>query len=72
MTTRPWWNNCDIGQEADSEVLAIDSLEEQISPIAANVLRIRKLIGILEMCHHKAEKWINNIPIKVSKNIFKQ
>ena len=61
MTTRSWWNNCDVDQEADSEVLAIDSLEDQIAPLEANVLRIRELIGSLEMCHHKAEKWVNNI-----------
>ncbi len=61
MTTRHWWNNCPIDQEADSEILAIDGLEDQIAPIAANVSRIRELIGSLEMCHHKAEKWVNNI-----------
>ena len=61
MTTREWWSNCTIGQEADSEILAIDSLEDQIAPIAANVSRIRELIGSLEMCHHKAEKWVSNI-----------
>jgi hypothetical protein len=61
MTTREWWNNCSIDQEADSEILVIDSLEDQIGPIGANVSRIRKLIGTLEMCHHKAEKWVGNI-----------
>ena len=61
MTTREWWKNCGIDHEADSEVLAIDSLEDQIAPIAANVSKIRELIGSLEMCHHKAEKWVNNI-----------
>ncbi len=61
MTARHWWSNCSIDQQADSEILAIDSLEDHIAPIAANVLRIRKLIGSLEMCHHKAEKWVNNI-----------
>ena len=61
MTTREWWNNCSVDQDSDSEILAIDSLEDQISPIAANVSRIRELIGTLEMCHHKAEKWVSNI-----------
>ena len=61
MTTREWWNNCSVDQDSDSEILAIDSLEDQISPIAANVSRIRELIGSLEMCHHKAEKWVSNI-----------
>ena len=61
MTTREWWKNCIIDDDADPEILAIDSLEDQITPIAAKVSRIRELIGILEMCHHKAEKWVNNI-----------
>lgn len=61
MTTRQWWKNCGVDEEADSEVLAIDSVEDQITPIAANISRIRELIGSLEMCHHKAEKWVSNI-----------
>ena len=61
MTKREWWKNCDIQQEVDSDILTIDSLEDQIAPIAVNVLKIRELIGSLEMCHHKAEKWVSNI-----------
>jgi hypothetical protein len=61
MTTRPCWNNCSIDQESDSEILAIDSLEDQIAPISADIAKIRGLIGSLEMCHHKAEKWVSNI-----------
>jgi hypothetical protein len=61
MTAREWWNNCDIDQEADSEIVAINSLEDQIAPIAPNVGKIRGLISTLEMCHHKAEKWVSNI-----------
>jgi hypothetical protein len=61
MTKREWWNNCDIGQEVDTDILTIDRLEDQIAPIAVNVLKIRELIGSLEMCHHKAEKWVSNI-----------
>ena len=59
MTTRQWWKNCP--EKDDPEVLAIDSLEDQIAPIAENISKIRNLIGSLEMCHHKAEKWVNNI-----------
>ena len=59
MTTRHWWKNC--SQEADSEMVAIDSLEDRIAPIGTNVSKIRELIGSLEMCHHKAEKWVSNI-----------
>ena len=61
MTTREWWNNCGIDQEADSEIVAINSLEDRIAPLAPNVKKIRGLISTLEMCHHKAEKWVGNI-----------
>lgn len=61
MTARQWWSNCDVSGEADSEILAIDTLEDQIAPITVNVSRIRELIGTLEMCHHKAERWVSNI-----------
>ena len=61
MTTscRNWWQNCT--QEADAEILAIDAMEDQIAPIAENVSRIRTLISTLELCHHKAQRWIHNI-----------
>jgi hypothetical protein len=61
MTTscRPWWRNCAL--EADAEVLDIDRMEDEIAPIAPSVLRIRELISSLELCHHKAERWVNNI-----------
>jgi hypothetical protein len=61
MTTRDWWNNCGIDPEADSEIRAINRLEDRIRPIAPNLSKIRALIGTLEMCHHKAEKWVANI-----------
>jgi hypothetical protein len=61
MTTscRSWWRNCAL--EADSEILAIDRMEDHIAPIAANVSKIRELISSLELCHHKAERWVGNI-----------
>ncbi len=61
MTTpcRSWWLNC--GQEADSEMMAIDRMEDDIAPIAANVSKIRELISTIELCHHKTERWIGNI-----------
>ena len=61
MTTscRLWWRNCAL--EADSEILAIDRMEDHIAPIAANVSKIRELISSFELCHHKAERWISNI-----------
>ena len=61
MTTscRLWWRNCAL--EADSEILAIDRMEDHIAPIGANVSKIRELISSLELCHHKAERWVGNI-----------
>jgi len=36
-------------------------MENDIAPIAPNVSRIRKLISSLELCHHKADRWVFNI-----------
>lgn len=61
MTTscRLWWRNCAL--HADSEIMAIDGVEDRIAPIAANVTKIRELISSLELCHHKADRWVYNI-----------
>ena len=61
MTTscRSWWRNCAL--EADSEILDIDRIEDEIAPITPNVSRIRELISSLELCHHKADRWVYNI-----------
>jgi hypothetical protein len=61
MTTscRSWWRNCAL--KADAEILDIDGMEDHIAPIAPNVSRIRELISSLELCHHKAERWVYNI-----------
>ena len=61
MTTpcRLWWRNCAL--HADSEILAIDELEDCIAPIGANASKIRELISSLELCHHKADRWVYNI-----------
>ncbi len=56
---RSWWRNCAL--EADSEILDIDRTEDAIAPIAPEVSRIRELISTLELCHHKAERWVFNI-----------
>lgn len=55
---RPWWRNC--AREADPEILEIDAMEDRIAPIGANVSGIRELISTLELCHHKAERWVCN------------
>ncbi len=61
MTTswRLWWCNCAL--YADSEITAIDDMEDHIAPIGANVSKIRELISSLELCHHKADRWGYNI-----------
>jgi hypothetical protein len=41
--------------------MAIDAIEDHISPIGANVSKIRELISSLELCHHKADRWVYNI-----------
>jgi hypothetical protein len=61
MTTslRPAWRNCAI--EADSEIREIDRMEDRIAPIDPNISKIRELISTLELCHHKADRWVDNI-----------
>jgi hypothetical protein len=61
MTTscRSWWRNCAL--HADAEIMAIDGMEDRIAPIGVNVSNTRELISSLELCHHKAERWVYNI-----------
>jgi hypothetical protein len=56
---RHWWRNC--APEVDAEILAIDRLEDELSPLPDDVCRVRELIASLEMCHHKAERWVHII-----------
>nr|MDJ0805833.1 hypothetical protein [Gammaproteobacteria bacterium] len=58
-STRFWWRNCAL--HADSEITAIDAMEDHIAPIGKNISKIRELISSLELCHHKADRWIYNI-----------
>ena len=51
--------NC--GVAADEEMRDIDRLEDELSPLPENIARIRGLISTLELCHHKAERWVTNI-----------
>ena len=46
---------------ADAEILEIDAMEDRIGPLGANVTDVRRLISNLELCHHKAERWVHNI-----------
>lgn len=61
---RECWANC--GVEADEEMREIDRLEDEASPLPENITRIRKLISTLELCHHKAERWVMNIVEAIS------
>ncbi len=56
---RPWWQNCAL--ESDDEMIAIDRMEDRIAPLDANAVKIRELISTLELCHHKADRWVHNI-----------
>ena len=56
---KTWWRNCAL--KADSEILAIDGMEDRIAPIATDASEIRGLISTLELCHHKADRWVTNI-----------
>jgi len=55
----PWWRNCAL--DADAEIMAVDAAEDRIAPVDADVARIRELISTLELCHHKADRWVHNI-----------
>jgi hypothetical protein len=61
MVGQSWWSNCVVDPQKDREVQEIDELEARISPVEPDILKIRELIGTLEMCHHKAERWLENI-----------
>lgn len=51
---RSWWRNC--VEEADSEILAIDKMEDAIAPLDEQTTKIRGLITGLESCYHEADK----------------
>jgi hypothetical protein len=56
---RSWWRNCAL--HADSEILVIDGMEDRIGSLDAGVSKTRELISSLELCHHKADRWVHNI-----------
>lgn len=58
-TCREWWQNCAVS--VDAEIEAIDRLEDDLGELDPALRRVRGLIGTLELCHHKAERWIENI-----------
>ena len=56
---RQIWDNC--ASEADPEIMEIDAIGDRIGPIDPDISKIRKLISKLELCHHKADRWVDNI-----------
>ncbi len=56
---RPCWQNCAV--KADAEMQAIDRMEDAMAPIDPAIAKVRGLITGLELCHHKAERWVANI-----------
>ncbi len=58
-TCNPWWCNCAL--EADAEILVIDELEKEIAPLSPAAESTRQLIASFELCHHKADRWLDNI-----------
>ncbi len=40
---------------------AIDGMEDQLGTLSPEVTKTRELISSLEICHHKAERWVDNI-----------
>jgi len=54
IAARSCWSNC--GAEADCEILAIDKMEESITPLDDEATKIRQLISGFELCYHEADK----------------
>ncbi len=53
---RSCWENC--AAKPDEEILAIDTMEDSISPLDEQTVKTRGLIKSLELCHHKAGRWV--------------
>lgn len=60
MPARPCWDNC-RADTADEEIDRIDAMGDVLAPLPADLEAIRRLISSLEMCHHKAERWVTLI-----------
>ena len=53
-----WWDNCGT---TDRDTAELDRIEATLGPLTDRVRRTRALIGRIEMCHHKAERWVERI-----------
>ena len=59
-TLRPCWQNCFIPDDEyalrDEELAEIDAMEDSISPLDDDAVRIRRLITCFESCYHEADR----------------
>lgn len=59
-TLRPCWQNCFLPDDEhalkDEELAEIDAMEDSISPLDDNAVRIRRLITCFESCYHEADR----------------
>ncbi len=57
---RPCWMNCYGAEDreflSDSELAAIDAMEEALAPLDEETVRIRQVITGFEACYHEADK----------------
>ena len=56
---RTGWRNCALS--TDPEMERIDRMEDALPPPPPGAVKIRELITGLELCHHKAARWIDNL-----------
>ena len=59
MMLRSCWVNCAL--TADSEIEAIDEMEDALGEVPEGVRRVRALISSFELCHHDAAHRIDNL-----------
>ncbi|MGB2864181.1 MAG: hypothetical protein WBC05_12700 [Sedimentisphaerales bacterium] len=59
-TLKPCWQNCFIPEDEralkDEELAAIDAMEDSITPLDDDAVRIRRLITCFESCYHQADR----------------
>ncbi len=53
-----WWVNCGT---TDRETAELDRVEATLAPLTENVRQTRALISRIEMCHYKADRWVERI-----------
>ncbi|MHC4460368.1 MAG: hypothetical protein ACYS6W_04300 [Planctomycetota bacterium] len=55
-----WWQNCVVPDDKrflrDKELMAIDEMEDSITPLEEQTIEIRQVITRFEACYHEADK----------------